>query len=89
MSITQYAIEKNRVTIVALLLIVFGGLSAFKNLPQAEDPGFTIRTALVMTFFPGASPQRGRGQTDRYMHARSLAARDRASGRAAPAGDAP
>ncbi len=58
MSMTQYAIKNNRVTIVVLILIIFAGYSAFMNLPKAEDPGFVIRTALVMTRFPGASPQR-------------------------------
>ncbi len=27
-------------------------------MPQNEDPGFIIRVALVMTYFPGASPER-------------------------------
>ncbi|MFC2084446.1 efflux RND transporter permease subunit [Bacteroidota bacterium] len=58
MSITQFAIEKNRVTIMSLLIIIFGGLIAFFTLPQDEDPGFIIRTALVITYFPGASPER-------------------------------
>ena len=55
---TKFAIENNRLTIVILLLILFAGLSAYKNLPQQEDPGFTIRVAQVMSFFPGASPDR-------------------------------
>ncbi len=58
MSFTQLAIEKNRVTYVALILIFFGGIIAFNSLPQDEDPGFIIRTALVITYFPGASPER-------------------------------
>lgn len=40
------------------LLIIFGGVSTFFSIPRAEDPDFTIRVALVMTAFPGASPQR-------------------------------
>ncbi len=58
MSITRMAIEKNRVTGVALLLIIGAGLGAYVSMPQSEDPGFIIRTALVTTFFPGASPER-------------------------------
>jgi multidrug efflux pump subunit AcrB len=58
MNITRYAIEKNRVTSVLLILILFGGIMAYNQLPQAEDPGFIIRTALVTTYFPGASPER-------------------------------
>jgi len=58
MSITQAAIEKNRVTAVALFVILFAGLGAYRDMPQNEDPGFIIRVALVITYFPGASPER-------------------------------
>jgi len=56
--VTRVAIEKNRVTIAALLVIALGGIAAYVTLPQNEDPGFTIRVALVATYFPGASPER-------------------------------
>ena len=58
MSLTQAAIEKNRITVVALVVIVLAGMQAFLNLPRAEDPGFIIRVAQVVTYFPGASPER-------------------------------
>ncbi len=58
MDITRAAIEKNRVTAAVLFIVLLGGFSAFGSLPRAEDPGFVIRTAQVMTFFPGASPER-------------------------------
>lgn len=58
MNITQQAIEKNRITGVALVLILIAGFGAFSTMPRAEDPGFIIRTAMVMTYFPGASPER-------------------------------
>ncbi len=58
MDITRFAIEKDRVTLVCLVAILLGGVRAFFNLPQAEDPGFIIRTAMVQTIFPGASPER-------------------------------
>ncbi len=58
MSITQIAIEKNRFTITLLLLIAFAGVQSFLNLPQSEDPGFIVRTAVVQTVFPGAGPER-------------------------------
>ena len=56
MDITRTAIERNRVTFLALLVIAFSGFSAYRNLPKDEDPGFIIRTALITTIFPGASP---------------------------------
>ncbi|MCZ6779006.1 MAG: efflux RND transporter permease subunit [Acidobacteria bacterium] len=55
---TRAAIEKNRITTMALVIIIVGGFISYRNLPQDEDPGFTIRTATVVTYFPGASPER-------------------------------
>ena len=58
MSITESAIHNNRVTILVLLVILLGGIGAYLGLPRAEDPGFIVRTALVLTRWPGASPER-------------------------------
>ena len=58
MSITRAAIEKNRITFVVLAVLVLAGVQAYLGMPQAEDPGFIIRTAMVLTYFPGGSPER-------------------------------
>lgn len=58
MNFTRLAIEKKRITAVALILILFAGISTFRTMPRAEDPGFIVRTAQVITRFPGASPER-------------------------------
>ena len=58
MTITEAAIRYNRVTILALATLILAGLGAFFGLPRAEDPSFVIKTALVTTYLPGASPQR-------------------------------
>jgi multidrug efflux pump subunit AcrB len=57
-NITRAAIEKNRITAVALAFIIIGGVTTYFGMPRAEDPGFVVRAALVTTFFPGASPER-------------------------------
>ena len=58
MDLTRFAIEKDRVTAVVLLVALFGGVSAYRTMSRAEDPGFTVRAAQVFTGFPGASPER-------------------------------
>lgn len=58
MSITAAAIKNNRVTGLLLVVLLVSGYQAYTQLPRAEDPGFTIRTAVITTQFPGASPQR-------------------------------
>lgn len=58
MTLTRLAVENNRVTWVVLAVIVLAGLQAFMNMPRAYDPGFIIRTAQVVTYFPGAAAER-------------------------------
>jgi len=56
--ITKKAISKNRVTFVFLLIIIAGGIYSYLTLPRSYDPGFIIRVARIVTYFPGASPER-------------------------------
>ena len=58
MTLTRWAIENNRVTWVVLVVVVIAGLQAFNNMPRAYDPGFVVRTAQVVTYFPGAAAER-------------------------------
>ncbi|MBC2715972.1 MAG: efflux RND transporter permease subunit [Desulfobacteraceae bacterium] len=58
MNITEFAIRNNRLTYFLVLLLVLFGINAYFSLPKAEDPGFTIRTAVVTAYLPGASPER-------------------------------
>ena len=55
---TRFAIQNNRTTFILLLVIFAAGAVVYVDMPRAMDPGFTIRTALVLTYFPGASPER-------------------------------
>ena len=58
MNLTAAAIERNRVTLTIVGVVVLAGLFAFQSLPKAQDPGFIVRTAVITTRFPGASPER-------------------------------
>jgi len=58
MDITRSAIVNDRVTWMLLLAIVVGGVLAYFNLSRDKAPPFVVRTAVVMTYFPGASPER-------------------------------
>lgn len=57
MSLQKAAIDNGTVTWFAAFLILIGGLAAFFSLGQLEDPEFTIKTAIVSTGYPGASPE--------------------------------
>ena len=38
------------------MLLFIGGIVSFLGLGQLEDPEFTIKNALIITTYPGASP---------------------------------
>lgn len=55
---TGFAIRNDRVTLVALAVVLAAGIGTYGSMSRSEDPGFLIRTAVVNTVFPGASPAR-------------------------------
>ncbi|HMB70162.1 MAG TPA: efflux RND transporter permease subunit [bacterium] len=55
---TGFAIRNDRVTLVALAVVLAAGIGTYGGMSRSEDPGFLIRTAVVNTVFPGASPAR-------------------------------
>ena len=58
MDLTRAAIEKSRVTAVAMLVVIGGGLWAWEGMSRSEDPPMVFRRAAILTWFPGASPTR-------------------------------
>ena len=58
MDITKFAIEKNRLTYTVLLVLIIAGIALFRQMRRAENPDFTVRIASVVTFFPGAGPEK-------------------------------
>ncbi|MGB0722852.1 MAG: efflux RND transporter permease subunit [Gammaproteobacteria bacterium] len=58
MNLTRWAIDNNRLTWVLLLVVVVSGAQTFLAMPRDYDPGFIIRAAQVVSYFPGASPER-------------------------------
>ena len=56
MNITAAAIKYKTTTYFVTVLLFFGGIGAFFSLGQLEDPEYTIKTAVVVTLYPGASP---------------------------------
>ncbi|ODS24996.1 multidrug transporter AcrB [Candidatus Endobugula sertula] len=56
MNIAEFTIKNNVLSVIVILLTIVGGWSAYQNMARFEDPEFTIRQALVITSYPGASP---------------------------------
>lgn len=57
MNIAELAIKNRLLTLIVIVGSLLGGWFAYENMSRFEDPEFTIRTALVVTQYPGASPQ--------------------------------
>ncbi|MGA8164628.1 MAG: efflux RND transporter permease subunit [Waddliaceae bacterium] len=53
----QYAIENRAVIYFVIFILLFGGIASFFSLGQLEDPVFSIKTAVIQTNYPGASPE--------------------------------
>ncbi len=53
----EFSVRNDRVVYVAMLIAVIGGLAAYQSLGRLEDPEFTIKEALIITPYPGASPE--------------------------------
>ncbi|WP_320170628.1 efflux RND transporter permease subunit [Maridesulfovibrio sp.] len=56
MSLARLTIEKKTVSVVLTIVFFLYGIMAFLNMPRLEDPEFTIKEALVVTSYPGATP---------------------------------
>lgn len=56
MKLIKYFLQKRSVTILLLILVLAGGLFSYIKMGKLEDAPFTIKQALVLTPYPGASP---------------------------------
>ena len=57
MSLTSAAVEQRNVSYFLVALFTIAGLGSFFNLGQLEDPEFSVKTAVILTTYPGASPE--------------------------------
>ncbi len=57
MNPAAFSLKHKTTTTVLTVVLFLGGLSSFLNMSRLEDPEFTIKDALVVTPYPGASAQ--------------------------------
>ncbi|WP_163921591.1 efflux RND transporter permease subunit [Photobacterium sp. Alg240-V54] len=55
--IATYFIKNKVISWMLTLIFLVGGTVSFFGLGQLEDPAFTIKDAMVVTVYPGATPQ--------------------------------
>ena len=57
MSLAKWSIENSVISWMFALLLLLAGTVSYFGLGQLEDPEFTLKKAMVVTLYPGASPQ--------------------------------
>jgi multidrug efflux pump subunit AcrB len=67
MDIAAIAIKNHVVTLVLTVVLLLAGLSSFNDMSRLEDPEFTIKDALVMTPYPGASAEEVEQEVSDYL----------------------
>jgi len=55
MNIAEFSIKKDVITWVFAIVLIVAGIMAYNSLPRLEDPEFTIKEAIIITPYPGAS----------------------------------
>lgn len=57
MNLAEFALRQRTFVLFFIVISVIGGLLSYPQLGKLEDPTFTVKTALVMVAYPGASAQ--------------------------------
>ena len=57
MNLTSFSLDNKATTYFITALLFIGGIFSFTSLGQLEDPEFSVKTAIVSTLYPGASPE--------------------------------
>lgn len=52
----EFSIKNQILSVIVIALSIGGGWLAYQTMPRFEDPEFTIRSAIVITQYPGATP---------------------------------
>jgi len=53
----EFSVKNSRIVLVAMAMAIVGGVVAYQNIGRLEDPEFTIKQALIITPYAGASAE--------------------------------
>ena len=56
MNLAKYSLDNTKVIYFFLALLLFGGILSFDKLGKKEDAPFVIKSAVIITSYPGADP---------------------------------
>lgn len=55
--LVEFGLQYKAVMALITVIMVFGGIFSYTKLGRLEDPSFSVKSALVITQYPGASPE--------------------------------
>ena len=55
MNLAEFSFKRKTTVYVMTVVFLLGGIVSFQDLGRLEDPEFTIKQAVVMTRYPGAT----------------------------------
>ncbi|WP_300669125.1 efflux RND transporter permease subunit [Desulfoluna sp.] len=67
MNLPDFSLRNQTTVVFAMVLLLLGGTWGYFHLGKLEDPVFTVKTAMVMTLYPGASPHEVEQQVTRVI----------------------
>ena len=56
MNLAKYALDNTKIVYFFLAVLLIGGILSFNSLGKKEDAPFVIKSAVIMTRYPGAEP---------------------------------
>ena len=57
MKLTEFCLDNRTTTLTLTVVLIVAGLGAYQDMGRLEDPEFTIKDALVITQYPGATAE--------------------------------
>lgn len=58
LNLAEFAIRQRTFVLFFIALSVVAGIYSYFDLGKLEDPSFTVKTAVVVTLYPGRQPKR-------------------------------
>lgn len=55
MNIAEYSIKNKVISWLFIVILAIGGVTSFLELGRLEDPAFTIKDAMIVATYPGAT----------------------------------
>ena len=67
MNLAKYSLDNTKIIYFFLAVLLIGGISSFGKLGKKEDAPFVIKSAVIMTRYPGRAGRSGTSDNRAYL----------------------